>query len=179
MEKLSEFSMVSVEKLSNEEIEEKALEWVERYLKNKGIASKRGERGVDIIAIEGSDEKYIEVKGCAKRETNLRIVLQALKYTEEHGKLKQDCFFIYYVYEIATNNPKLLIFDFNTYEKKKFEEKKILIQPFKIRRETGKPDIIELARAIGSGQSFGVSASICKQRSFPNSHNACLGANRV
>jgi Holliday junction resolvase len=133
-----------MEKLSNKEIEKKAVEWVQAYLKKQGIASREGERGVDVIAGEGSNEQYIEVKGCAKRETNLRIAQQALKYIREHDKLKQGSFFIYYVFDLATENPKLMIFDYNTYDQKKFEETKILIQPFAIRRELKKPGIIEL-----------------------------------
>jgi hypothetical protein len=45
---------------------------------------------------------------------------------------------------MASENPKLMIFDYDTFEKHKIPETKWIIQPFKIRRETGKPEEIQL-----------------------------------
>lgn len=79
---------------SNKEIENESLEYVKKYLiKNGGKNIQRLSRGADIIC----DGKYIEVKGCMKRETNLRISAQTLKEVEKQDKLKQGSFFIYYV----------------------------------------------------------------------------------
>lgn len=127
-------------KSSTKEIEEVSIKYVMKHLKQKGEKPERGKKGVDII----SGEKYIEVKGSMKREPNIRMVSQALKYVEKHNKLKQNSFFIYYVFDMASGNPKLMIFDYDTFEKHKIPETKWIIQPFKIRRETGKPEEIQL-----------------------------------
>ena len=39
-----------------------------------------------------------------------------------------------------------MIFDYNTFKKHKVAEIKWIIQPFKIKRDTGKPEIINLPK---------------------------------
>lgn len=123
-------------------IEDVAIRYIIEYLKKveKIKNPKIVKRGVDIIA----GKRWIEVKGCLKKETNIRIVPQALDYIAEQGKLKD--FFIYYVYDIASKNPKLMIFDYTTFKKHKVIEIKYIIQPFKIYKNTGEPEIISLKK---------------------------------
>ncbi|WXG47732.1 MAG: DUF3883 domain-containing protein [Candidatus Atabeyarchaeum deiterrae] len=125
-------------KLSTKEIENKAIECVEGYLKSRGEKPEITKKGIDVI----SGEKWIEVKGSMKKETNLRTTWQTLKYVEKNDKLRD--FFIYYVFDMESGNPKLLIFDHDTFEKYKLKEIRWIIQPRKIIRETGKPEIIRL-----------------------------------
>ena len=130
-------------------IEEKAIKHVLNYLKKeehkearrckKGKKGKKGE-GADVISAEG---KYIEVKGCLKKETNLRISQQALEKIGEAGKLKQGSFFIYFVYEMASAKPKLQIIDYETFKNHKMVEIKWIIQPSQFKKET---DIIPLIK---------------------------------
>lgn len=127
-------------------IEEKAIKHVLNYLKKeehkearRGKKGKNGE-GADVISAEG---KYIEVKGCLKKETNLRISQQALEKIGEAGKLKQGSFFIYFVYEMASDKPKLQIIDYETFKNHKMVEIKWIIQPSQFKKET---DIIPLTK---------------------------------
>jgi hypothetical protein len=124
---------------SNKEIENKAISYVMEYLQRKGENPKKQKHGADVI----SNGKYIDVKGCLKRETNIRMTKQALDSINKAGKMNQGSFFIYYVYDIDSENPKLMIFDHDTFEKNKVEEKKWIIQPFKIKKET---DSIQLPK---------------------------------
>ncbi len=136
----------------SQNIGEKAVNYVLNYLKEtehkEARRCKKGKNGegADIISAEG---KYIEVKGCDKKETNLRIARQSLEKISKAGKLKQDSYFIYYVYNME-KEPTLMIFDYDTYNKNKFEETKLLIQPFKIEKETGKPERIKLKKMTSS-----------------------------
>lgn len=117
--------------LSNKEIEKMSLEYVIKYLRDKGKNPERLAHGADILC----DGLHIEVKGCMKRETNLRVSEQTLKEVEDKGKLKQGSFAIYYVFDMESK-PKLMIFDYQTYKKYELIENKHLIQPFTIRKET-------------------------------------------
>ena len=127
-----------LKRLSNREIEKEAIRYVLDYLKDENAI--RPKKGADII----SKGRHIEVKGCLKKATNLRMSEQMLKSVEGAGKLKKGSFFIYYVFDIASGNPKLMIFDYDTFDRFKFEEKKLLIQPQKIKNKTGKPEVIDL-----------------------------------
>ena len=122
-------------------IEDKAINHIVRYLKkHKKIKEKDikiVKSGVDIIA----GDLWIEAKGCNKKETNIRVTPQSLDYIAGQGKLKN--YFIYYVYSM-NKDPKLLIFDYQTFKKHRHIEIKYIIQPSKIRKETGKPEIIDL-----------------------------------
>jgi hypothetical protein len=118
-------------KLTNKEIEQMSLDYVIKYLKGKGKNPERLAYGADILC----DGVHIEVKGCMKRETNLRVSEQTLKEVEEKGKLKQGSFFIFYVFDMESK-PKLMIFDYETYKKYELIEKKHLIQPFSIGKKT-------------------------------------------
>lgn len=129
-------------KLTNKQIEKISIEHVMTYLRSKGENPKKQPHGADII----SNGKYIDVKGCLKKATNLRMTRQALKSIREAGKLKQGSFYIYYMFDIASGNPKLMIFDYDTFKKHKIEETKLLIQPTQIKKKTGKPDIIDLPK---------------------------------
>jgi hypothetical protein len=129
-------------KLSNAQIGDKAVKYVMEYLRSQGEEPERQKRGPDII----SNGKYIDVKGCLRKGTNARMAPQALDAIAEAGKLKQGSFYIYYVFDIASGNPKLMIFDYNNFKKHKVPEIKWLIQPHRIKRETGKPDIIDLPK---------------------------------
>jgi len=126
--------------MKTKSVEDIAIKYIVRYLKkNERVKNPRiVKRGVDIVA----GNRWIEAKGCLRKETNIRIVPQALDCVAEQGKLKD--FFIYYVYDIASGYPKLIIFDYETFKKHKIIEVKYIIQPFKIIRETGKPQIISL-----------------------------------
>ncbi len=127
--------------LSSKEIEELAIKYVMHYLESKGEKPERSKHGADVV----SDGKYIDVKGCLKRETNIRMTEQALNSIKKVGKLKQGSFFIYYVYDLSTE-PKLMIFDYNTFEANKKPETKLIIQPFQIFENTGKPEIHPLKK---------------------------------
>ena len=108
-------------------ITEKAMEYVRRYLRDVENAQRIDEpkHGADIVA----DGKFIDVKGCEKWETNVRMTQQALESIAEGGKLKQGSFYIYYVYDMSTEKPKLMIIDYNTFKENKLPEIKWLIQP--------------------------------------------------
>lgn len=128
-------------KLGNtKNIEDLAIQYVVEYLKKikKYKKIRIIKKGVDLIA----DKDWIEVKGCLRKESNIRIVPQAIDYVAEAGKLKD--FYIYYVYGLSSQRPKLTIFDYKTFKKYKVIEIKYIIQPFKIIRETGKPEVIGL-----------------------------------
>lgn len=126
-------------RINTKTIEDRAITHIVQYFKKSGVKKIRIQKqGVDIIA----GKAWIEAKGCLKKETNIRVVPQALNYVKKHGKLKD--FYIYYVYDIASKKPKLMIFDYNTFKKYKIVEIKYIIQPFKIKRETGSPQIIKL-----------------------------------
>lgn len=120
-------------------IEDRAIWYIVNYLKkHEGIKNPKViKRGVDIIA----GKRWIEAKGSLKKETNIRVVPQALEYVAERGKLKD--FFIYFVYNMASH-PKLMIFDYLTFKKYKIPEIKYIIQPFRIQKETQKPKSINL-----------------------------------
>ena len=108
--------------LSTKDIEDLAIKYVMQYLEIKGEKPERRKHGADVV----SDGKYIDVKGCLKRETNIRMTEQALKSINEAGKLKQGSFFIYYVYNMLSE-PKLKIFDYNIFEKNKQPETRWVI----------------------------------------------------
>ncbi len=116
--------------LSTKEIEDLAINYVMNFLKSKGEKPERQKHGADII----SKGKYIDVKGCLKRETNIRMTEQALKSIRDAGKLKQGSFFIYNVYDMLSE-PKLRIFDYNIFEANKLPETRWLIQPNKIKEK--------------------------------------------
>ena len=128
---------------SNSDIEKISIRHVRKYLASKGESSRKGKKGEGADVISG--DKYIDVKGCLKKGTNIRMAQQALDSISESGKLKQGSFFIYYVYNIASA-PKLMIFDYETFKKHKMAEIKWVMQPSKIKKETGKPDIIPLPK---------------------------------
>jgi|SRR3990170_7280254 len=116
--------------LSTKDIEDLAIKYVMDYLERKGEKPERRKHGADVV----SDDKYIDVKGCLKWETNIRMTEQALKSVEDAGKLKQGSFFIYYVYDMSSE-PKLMIFDYNTFKKNKEPEIRWIIQPRKIKEK--------------------------------------------
>jgi hypothetical protein len=63
--------------VNNYEIEKVAVEHVMNYLKKQGenpVRQPNG-HGVDIIA----GDKYIDVKGCLKTATNIRMLKQVLR----------------------------------------------------------------------------------------------------
>jgi len=122
--------------LSTKEIEDLAIKYVMHYLESKGENPERLKHGADVV----SDGKHIDVKGSLKRETNIRMTEQMLISLREAGKLKQDSFFIYYIYDMSSE-PKLMIFDYNTFEKNKKPETRWIIQPNKI-----KTDVIQLRK---------------------------------
>lgn len=99
-------------RLSNKDIEKISIGRVMDYLRSKGENPKHQPHGADIVC----GNKYIDVKGCLKKATNLRMTRQALKSIREAGKLKQGSFYIYYVFNIASGNPQLMIFDYDTFE---------------------------------------------------------------
>jgi hypothetical protein len=115
-------------KLSTKQIEKMAIDYAMDFLKKEN--PERRKHGPDIIC----NGKYIDVKGCLKKETNIRMTKQALDSIEKEGGLKQGSFFIYYVYAME-NKPKLKIFDYNTFEKYKIPETRWLIQHNKIKEE--------------------------------------------
>lgn len=118
-----------------------AMEYVRQYLRDVEHVQhiEEPKHGADIIA----DGKAIDVKGCMKWETNIRMAEQALKSIAEKGKLKQGSFFIYYVYDISTDKPKLMIFDYKTFDSNKQQETKWLIQPKQLKE---KPQSIPLKK---------------------------------
>jgi len=130
-------------------IGDKAVNCVLNYIKKvehkEAHSCKKGKNGegADII----SEGRYIEVKGCMKKETNLRIAKQSLEKIAKAGKLKKDSYFIYYVYNME-REPTLMIFDYDTFDKNKKNETRILIQPFQIEKKTGKPEKIKLDKTI-------------------------------
>jgi hypothetical protein len=83
------------------------------------------------------------VKGCMKWETNIRMTQQALDSIAEEGKLKQGSFYIYYVYDMSTENPKLMIIDYNIFKVNKLPEIKWIIQPKQLKE---KPQSIPLKK---------------------------------
>ena len=80
-------------KLTNKQIEKISIKCVMEHLRSEGEKPETRKHGADII----SGDKYIEVKGCLKKETNIRMTQQALKSISEAGKLKQGSFYTYYV----------------------------------------------------------------------------------
>lgn len=114
------------------------------YLEQQGLSPKRlkNGRGADIIC----GGKFIDVKGCMKTASSIRMNLQPLKKLKETGNLKQGSFFIYYVFDMASGKPKLKIFDFDTFQK--FKRAWIVweIQPKLIEKETGNPNTIDLLK---------------------------------
>lgn len=114
--------------ISNRQIEQMAIAYVKQYLKGENIEP--GRNGADIIC----NGKFIDVKGCLKKETNIRMTQQALEGIAEQGKLRQGSFYIYFVYDILSE-PKLLIIDYNTFKKNKMPEIKWIIQPNKIKNK--------------------------------------------
>ena len=131
-------------KLSNQEIGNKAIEYVMEHLRSKGENPMKQHtgHGPDII----SNGKYIDAKGSMTTATNLRMCPQVLDTTEKAGKLKQGTFYIYYVSHMASRHPKLTIFDYNTFQTYKQKEIKWLIQPKQIKKKTSKPFIIDLPK---------------------------------
>ena len=127
-------------KFTNNEIEKIAIKRVLDYINDEKATQPK--QGADII----SKGRHIEVKACLKKATNLRMSEQMLDSVKKAGKWKQGSFFIYYVFDIESGNPKLMIFDYNAFKKHKVAEIKWIIQPFKIKRDTGKPDIIDLPK---------------------------------
>ena len=53
----------------------------------------------------------------------------------EQGKLKQDSFYIYYVYDMSTNKPQLMKIDYNIFKANKQPETKWLIQPKQLKEK--------------------------------------------
>lgn len=123
---------------SPKEIEKMAINYVVKYLRSKGENPKVVKKGIDII----SGKKWIEVKGCMKKETNIRVTNQTIEYVKKHKK--QDDFYIYWVWEMESENPKLQIFDWDTFKNNWIIEKKWIIQPNRIYEKTKKPKIIPL-----------------------------------
>jgi hypothetical protein len=111
-------------KLSNKEIGNRAIRYVVEYLESMGEKPEIHKHGADVV----SDSKYIDVKGCLKRETNIRMTQQALDSIGEEGKLKQGSFFIYYIYDMSTDEPKLKILDYNAFKANKIPEIRWVIQ---------------------------------------------------
>jgi len=114
--------------LKTKEIEDLAIGYVVHHLEGNGEKPKIIKKGIDVI----SGEKYIEVKGCMKKETNLRITQQTLDYLEKNNKFND--FFIYFVYDMDLE-PQLLIFNNDTFQKNKICEKRWIIQPNKIKEK--------------------------------------------
>ena len=121
---------------STKDIENMAIDYVVDYLKSRGERPKIVKSGIDII----SDNKYIEVKGCMKKETNLRITQQTMDYLDKNNI--SDTFFIYHVFDMG-KEPKLLIFDYETFQKEKKPETRWIIQPNQIKE---KPELIPLKK---------------------------------
>ena len=122
-------------------IAEMAMEYVKQYLRDVEHVQQIEEpkHGADIIA----DGRFIDVKGCQKWETNIRMAQQALDSIAEEGKLKQGSFYIYYVYDMSTENPQLMKFDYNTFKANKQPEIRWLIQPKQLKE---KPQSIPLKK---------------------------------
>jgi hypothetical protein len=100
--------------LSNANIGEKAIKLVLDYLSSKGEDPRKGKKGEGADIVSGN--KYIDVKGCEGKGTNIRMVQQALDSIAEQGAYKEGSFFIYYVYDMKSE-PKLMIFDCPTFKK--------------------------------------------------------------
>ena len=122
-------------------IEEKAMEYVRRYLRDVEHVQhiEEPKHGADIIA----DGKAIDVKGCEKWETNVRMMQQALDKVAEQGKLKQGSFYIYYVCNMSTEKPQLMKIDYNTFKANKQVELRWIIQPKQLKE---KPEPIPLKK---------------------------------
>lgn len=90
-------------RLSPKQIGEIAVNYVKQYeierTGKKPDALPQGQ-GVDMI----SDDRYIEIKGVMKKETNIRITNHTMEYVKNEGLLKN--FYIYRVIEMGTK-PKL------------------------------------------------------------------------
>ena len=56
-------------KLTNKQIEDISIEYVMEHLRSKGEKPETRKHGADIIC----GDKYIDVKGCLKKATNLRM----------------------------------------------------------------------------------------------------------
>ena len=68
-----------------------------------------------------------------KKDTNLRVAQQTLNYLKKNNGF--DNFFIYYVYNMEPE-PKLQIFDNNTFQKNKIPETRWILQPTIIKEKT-------------------------------------------
>lgn len=124
--------------LSTKEIEDKAIKYVEEYLRERGENPQIIKRGIDVI----SEGKYIEVKGSMKRATNLRVVPKSLEFVKMKNKMED--YYIYYVYDMKSEDPKMMIFNYDLFLDNKIKEVKWIIQPHKIKREKDTPDEIHL-----------------------------------
>lgn len=129
-----------IEKEGTKNIENKAIKHILKYLKeregfsDKDIKVLGSRKGADIkISQNGKYIRWIEAKGCDRKETNIRITPQSLFTIAEEGGLKN--YFIYSVYEMNSKNPKLVIFDYETFKKHKIVEIKYIIQPSKIKHK--------------------------------------------
>jgi len=128
-----------IENKGTKNIEDKAKDYIVKYLKeHDGIKDddikRKLKKGADIkIFKNGKCIKWIEAKGCNKKETNIRITPQSLFTIAEEGGLKN--YFIYFVYEMNSKKPKLVIFDYETFKKHKIIEIKYIIQPSKIKHK--------------------------------------------
>ena len=123
---------------STKTIEDLAIGYVVRYLESKGENPKIIKKGIDVI----SGEKYIEVKGCMKKETNLRITAQTLKYLEKNNRFND--FFIYFVYNMDSE-PKLQIINNALYQKYNIPETRSIIQHNKIKEKPAPIPLKKLA----------------------------------
>ena len=126
--------------MNNKQIEDRAIKWVKRHLRSLGEEPESNKQGADVI----SNGKYIDVKGCMGKATYIRMVQSALDNIAKEGMLKQGNFYIYYVYDMASGKPKLMIFDWEMFNQFKIPEIKWVLRPFKIQEETGKPEVIYL-----------------------------------
>ena len=131
-----------MERKSTKSIEKKAIDYIIKYLqeregiKNTDIKPQKSRNGADIkIFKNGKCIKWIEAKGCNKKETNIRITPQSLFTVAEEGGLKQGNYFIYSVYKMNSKKPELVIFDYETFKKHKIVEIKYIIQPSKIKHK--------------------------------------------
>ena len=107
---------------STKDIEDLAIKYVVAYLKDKGEEAKVIKKGIDVI----SGKNFIEVKGCMKTETNLRVTEQTINYLKANNGF--DNFYIYYVQNMETK-PELVIFDNKTFQDNNIKEIKYILQP--------------------------------------------------
>lgn len=114
---------------STKDIEDLAIKYVVAYLTGRGEEAKVIKKGIDVI----SGKKLIEVKGCMKTDTNLRVTQQTIDYLEKNNGF--DNFLIYYVYKMETE-PKLQIFDNKTFQKHNIKETRYILQPNTIKEKT-------------------------------------------